>query len=65
MEKAGLPTLIEFANEFIEPVFKKNIPSLILYTNDKQASYNQVFKEAAHALEGEILFVVTGTETGI
>lgn len=36
-----------------------------MFTNDKAAGYNAVFKEAAHALEGEIIFVVSGTESGI
>jgi len=40
VDKASLPTLIEFANDFIEPVFKKNLPSLILYTNDKTSAFN-------------------------
>jgi hypothetical protein len=65
MEKSSLPTLIEFAAEYTKPVFKKNLESIILYTNDKEAGYNKVFKEAAVALEGQILFVTTGNKSGI
>jgi len=65
MEKASLPTLIEFAAEYTKPVFKSGLVSIVLYTNDKAAEYNKVFKEAAQALEGEILFVTTGSKSGI
>jgi hypothetical protein len=51
MEKATLPTLIEFAVEYIEPVLKRNTPSIILFTNeDDNAPYKVVYKEAAEAL---------------
>lgn len=65
MEKTSLPTLVEFSAEYVQPVFKSTQPSLILFTNDKDASYNAVFKEAAHALEGEIIFVTSGNKNGI
>jgi protein disulfide-isomerase A1 len=65
MEKTSLPTLVEFAAEYVQPVFKGTQPSLILFTNDKDAAYNTVFKEAAHALEGEIIFVTSGNKNGI
>ena len=60
MARTALPNLINFGNEFVEPVFKRGLPSLILYTNDDQAAYNAVFKEASEALGSEIMFVRTG-----
>lgn len=65
MEKSALPTLIDFANEYVEPVFKRSYPSIVLYTNDNDANYSKVFEEAAFALQGEILFVRTGDVQGI
>jgi len=65
MEKSALPTLIDFANEYVEPVFKRNYASLVLYTDDINANYSKVFEEAAAALQGEILFVRTGNVQGI
>jgi len=65
MEKSTLPALIDFANEYVEPVFKKGYTSIVLYTNDNDSNYSKVFEEAAHALQGEILFVRTGNEQGI
>lgn len=50
MMNSSLPTLIEFGNDFVTPVFKSGLPSLILYTDEKDTNYNKVFEEAAHAL---------------
>jgi len=60
-----VPTLVEFSAEYVQPVFKSTQPSLILFTNDKHAAYNEAFKAAAHALEGEIIFVTSGNKSGI
>jgi hypothetical protein len=65
MEKSSLPTLIEFAAEYIWPVLKRTTPSIILFTNEDSPSYKAVFREAAEALQGEIVFVVSGTKIGI
>lgn len=65
MEKATLPTLVEFAAEYIEPVLKRSTPSIILFTDEADPAYKSVFREAADALQGEIVFVVSGTKSGI
>jgi len=65
MEKSALPTLIEFAAEFIEPVLKRQTPSIILFTDEAESTIRSVFKEASEALEGDIKFVVSGTKSGI
>ena len=65
MARTALPSLIKFGNEFVEPVFKRGLPSLILYTNDEGAAYSNVFKEASDALSNEIMFVQTGCQKGI
>ena len=68
MQRTALPSLINFSNEFVEPVFKRGLPSLILYTNDsndERAAYSNVFKEASDALSNEIMFVRTGCQKGI
>lgn len=46
-------------------MFKKNLPSIILYTGDNEAHYSKVFKEAVEALNGEILFVRNGNSNQI
>lgn len=38
---------------------------MILFTNDRSAAFLQVFTEAAEIMNGQILFVVSGTENGI
>ena len=65
MDKSSIPQLIEFSEDYIEPIFGKGNPAVILFTNDKEASFNKVFSQAAGELQGEILFVVSGTENGI
>jgi protein disulfide-isomerase A1 len=65
MDKSAVPQLIEFSEDYIEPIFGKGNPALILFTNDREASYNKVFSQASSDLNGEILFVVSGTEQGI
>lgn len=65
MEKGSLPTLIEFAAEYIQPVLKRTTPSIILFTDEESPVYKAVFREAAEALQGQIVFVVSGTKTGI
>ena len=65
MDKSSVPQLIEFSEDYIEPIFGKGNPAVILFTNDRDASYNKVFSQASSELNGEILFVVSGTEQGI
>lgn len=65
MESSAVPTLIEFSEDYIEPIFGKGKDALILFTNDREANYNKVFADAASQLKGQILFVVSGTEQGI
>ncbi len=62
MDNSAVPTLIEFSEDFIEPIFGKGREALILFANDRDASYNKVFADAANQLKGQILFVVSGTE---
>jgi len=65
LEKSAIPMLINFSEDYIEPIFGKGRDALILFTNDASGSYNQVYQQAAEQLNGEILFVVSGTENGI
>lgn len=65
MDKSSLPSVIDFNNKHVEPVFKKGYPSLVLFTDDLKAEYNKVFEEAAVALSGQILFVRSGSKSGI
>jgi hypothetical protein len=65
MDNSAVPTLIEFSEDFIEPIFGKGKEALILFSNDREASYNKIFADAASQLKGQILFVVSGTEQGI
>lgn len=65
IEVSSIPTLINFSEDYIEPIFGKGRDAIILFTNDDSAAYNQVFAKAAEELKGQILFVQSGTENGI
>jgi len=60
-----LPTVIEFADEYVEPLFGKGAKAIILFTDDKDTYELGIFEEAAKALKGEVLFVKSGTKDGI
>lgn len=62
---AAVPTLIEFSEDFIEPIFAEHNPALILFTEEKDQDYQGVFAQAAKDLKGEILFVTSGVTDGI
>jgi len=65
MDATSIPMVIEFSEDYIEPIFGKGKAAVILFTNDKDAAFLNVFTEAAQAMNGQILFVVSGTENGI
>ena len=63
----SVPTVIEFSEEFIEPIFGQRKAALMLFRmpNDKDADFAKVFNQAAKELKGEILFVTSGIYDGI
>jgi hypothetical protein len=67
MQDASVPTLIEFSEDFIEPIFGQRKAAIILFRNKEDASedFSKVFTEAAEKLKGKILFVVSGIKDGI
>jgi protein disulfide-isomerase A1 len=67
MMASSVPTLIEFSEDYIEPIFGQRRPALMLFRSksDSDSGFSQVFKEAAEKLKGEILFVTSGVSDGI
>ena len=65
IDKSSIPILIEFSEEYIEPIFGKGNPAVILFTNERESEFNKVFARASESLNGQILFVISGTENGI
>jgi protein disulfide-isomerase A1 len=65
LDKSAVPQLIEFSEDYIEPIFGKGNPAVILFTDDRDAAFNKVFADASSQLQGQILFVVSGTQQGI
>lgn len=67
MLASSVPTLIEFSEDYIEPIFGQRRSAIILFRSksDSDSDFAKVFKQAAETLKGEILFVVSGVTEGI
>lgn len=67
LSTASVPTLIDFSEDYIEPIFGQKKPAIVLFRNkeDEDSDYAKRFAEAAKELKGEILFVVSGVKDGI
>jgi len=63
----SVPTLIEFSEDYIEPIFGQRRPALFLFRSksDANSDYSKVFEQASSNLKGQILFVVSGVTEGI
>jgi len=61
----SVPVLIEFSEDYIEPIFGDQQSAVILFSEGRDAAFNKVFSEAATALKGDILFVNSGASDGI
>jgi hypothetical protein len=67
MTTSSIPTLIEFSEDYIEPIFgqKKQAVFLFRRKGEEESAYSKVFAEAASTLKGEIVFVQSGISEGI
>lgn len=67
LSASSVPTLIDFSEDYIEPIFGQRKPALFLFRTaaDSDKDFVKVFAEAASTLKGEILFVVSGVTDGI
>ena len=67
MTGASVPTLIDFSDDYIEPIFGKRNPAVFLFRSkeDSDADFAKTFSEAATKMKGKILFVVSGIKDGI
>ena len=67
LQASSVPTLINFSEDFIEPIFGQRKSAIFLFRSnaDADSSFAKVFAEAAASLKGEILFVVSGVTDGI
>lgn len=67
MSGSSVPTLIDFSEDYIEPIFGQRKPAIFLFrsSSDADKDFSKIFAEAASSLKGEILFVVSGVTDGI
>ena len=65
---SSIPTLVEFSDEFIEPIFQNQSPAVFLFVNkdnDEHAKHIEALREAAVANKGKIIFAHSGVSSGI
>jgi len=65
MNSNSVPTLFEFGEDYIEPVFAKRNPAIVLFTDAKDTAYQTAFAEAAKDLKGKIMMSYSGVTGGI
>ncbi len=63
----SVPILIEFSEDYIEPIFGQRKAAIFLFrgAKDQDSAFVQTFSQAANQLRGQILFVVSGVTEGI
>lgn len=67
LSKSAVPTLIEFSEDYIEPIFGNRKAAIFLFrsNSDSEGALQKVMKEAAEKYKGEILFAVSDVKDGI
>lgn len=68
VDNASVPTLIEFSDEYIEPIFQKQQPASFLFvekSNDEHQKLLSAYSKAAEAGKGQILYAHSGVSDGI
>lgn len=67
LELSSIPTLINFSDEYKDPIFTQKKSAIILFRSnaDTDKAFYRAFSEAASKLKGEILFVESGVTDGI
>ena len=68
IESASVPTLIEFSEEYIEPIFQNQKPAVFLFIDNKNEEHKKLvdtFQKAATAGKGRIFFAYSGINDGI
>lgn len=65
---SSVPTLIEFSDEYIEPIFQEQKPACFLFVDEKNEDHKKLietFGKAAESEKGRIFFAHSGIENGI
>ena len=68
VSKSSVPSLIEFSDQYIEPIFQQQKPALFLFINKGDAEHAKlltVLTQASKELKGKILFAHSGVKDGI
>lgn len=65
---SSVPTLIEFSEEYIEPIFQEQKPAVFLFVDKRNAEHDKlvkIYSKAAEAGKGRIMYATSGITEGI
>ena len=68
IDNAAVPTLIEFSDEYIEPIFQKQQPASFLFVDKSKDDHQKLltaYGKAAEEGKGKILYAHSGVSDGI
>lgn len=67
LKSSSVPVLIEFGDDYIEPIFGERKSAVFLFraNDDNDKSFQKVFAEAASKYNGEIIFAYSDVTGGI
>lgn len=65
MASQSTPTIFEFSEDYIEPIFQNRGNAIFLFSEDKEAAYQKVFADGAVTHKGKVLFSTSGVSSGI
>lgn len=68
VSKSSVPSLIEFSDQYIEPIFQQQKPALFLFINKGDSEHAKIldtFTAASKELKGKIFFSHSGIKDGI
>lgn len=67
LKSSSVPILIEFSEDYIEPIFGERKAAIFLFRSDsdKDAEFQKVFAEAATKYNGQLIFAYSDVASGI
>lgn len=67
LKSSSVPVLIEFGEDYIEPIFGERKPAIFLFrsNDDNDKNFQKVFGEAATKYNGQIIFAYSDVSGGI
>ena len=62
---SAIPRVITFSEDYKKLIFNEHNPAIILFTEETDTAYQEVYAQAAKELQSEIFFITSGISKGI